>query len=324
MTTLQTDDLDQILQDQFTSEFRNGYIKVRGFCLPARYEVFADVIENFEVKDDDIWVCSFPKTGTTWTQEMIWNIANNLDFEGAKVHLSERFPFFEYSILFDYLPYAKLHPEVQLPLSTLDSVEYTKNKASPRFIKTHLPFDLLPRQIRTGEKKPKIIYVARNPKDTCISYFHHCQIIEGYRGNFSDFCRLFLADKLSYTSYWNHVLDFWKKQTTLNMLLLKYEYMIADLPGAIRKSAAFLNRTLTDAQVRVLEEHLKFASMKKNPAVNHEDVVQRNKERKKITVEGSFIRNGKVGEWKERLPDNVIQEFDRLTKERFSPYHLNF
>lgn len=100
-----------------------------------------------------------------------------------------------YSILFDYSSYTKAHPEVQLPLSTVDSVEYTKNKASPRFIKTHLPFDLLPRQIRTGEKKPKIIYVARNPKDTCISYFHHCQVIEGYRGNFPDFCRLFLADK---------------------------------------------------------------------------------------------------------------------------------
>jgi hypothetical protein len=33
--------------------------------------------------------------GTTWTQEMTWVIGNNLDFEGAKVPLPERFPFLE-------------------------------------------------------------------------------------------------------------------------------------------------------------------------------------------------------------------------------------
>lgn len=33
--------------------------------------------------------------GTTWTQEMVWCIAKDLDFEGAKQFLPERFPFLE-------------------------------------------------------------------------------------------------------------------------------------------------------------------------------------------------------------------------------------
>jgi len=33
--------------------------------------------------------------GTTWCQEMTWCIANNVDLEGAKQPLAERFPFFE-------------------------------------------------------------------------------------------------------------------------------------------------------------------------------------------------------------------------------------
>ena len=33
--------------------------------------------------------------GTTWCQEMTWCIANDLDFEGAKQFLPERFPFLE-------------------------------------------------------------------------------------------------------------------------------------------------------------------------------------------------------------------------------------
>jgi hypothetical protein len=38
----------------------------------------------------------FFSSGTTWTQEMVWCIANDLDFEAAKkTTLDERVPFFE-------------------------------------------------------------------------------------------------------------------------------------------------------------------------------------------------------------------------------------
>lgn len=57
------DDLDRLLKDKFTSDFRTGYIEIDGFCLPEHYANFADAIENMEVYDDDIWVCSFPKSG---------------------------------------------------------------------------------------------------------------------------------------------------------------------------------------------------------------------------------------------------------------------
>lgn len=56
-------DLDRLLLEKFTSEFRTGYITIDGVCLPEYFRKFADKIENFEVRDDDIWVCSFPKTG---------------------------------------------------------------------------------------------------------------------------------------------------------------------------------------------------------------------------------------------------------------------
>ena len=45
---------------------------------------------------DDIWVTTFPKSGTTWVQEMVWLISNNLDFGTAlSISLDERFPFIE-------------------------------------------------------------------------------------------------------------------------------------------------------------------------------------------------------------------------------------
>lgn len=46
-------------------------------------------------------ILNFYFTGTTWTQEMAWCIANDLDFEKAKVFLPLRFPFLE--LVFDTL-----------------------------------------------------------------------------------------------------------------------------------------------------------------------------------------------------------------------------
>lgn len=57
------EDLNRILREKFTSEFRTGYVTVNGVCLPEYYLEFADSIDNLEVRDDDVWVCSFPKTG---------------------------------------------------------------------------------------------------------------------------------------------------------------------------------------------------------------------------------------------------------------------
>jgi estrone sulfotransferase len=39
----------------------------------------------------------------------------------------------------------------------------------------------------------QIIYVARNAKDTCVSYYHHCKILEGYSGSFDNYCKLFIG-----------------------------------------------------------------------------------------------------------------------------------
>nr|XP_031843272.1 sulfotransferase 4A1-like [Nomia melanderi] len=317
-------DLEQILREKFTSEFRKGYVTVDGVCLPQRYEEFAKAIEDFEVKDDDVWVCSFPKTGTTWTQEMIWCIANNLDFEAARVLLPERFPFLEHSILFDYTTIIPRHPEIKLHELVSDSVNYVKTRSSPRFIKTHLPFRLLPRQLRTGEKKPRIVYVARNPKDTCVSYYHHCRLLEGYRGDFNSFCRLFLGMKVCFAPFWDHILGFWNRRTDSNVLFLKYEDMKSDLPSVIHRSAKFLNVTLSDDQVKALMEHLSFANMKSNPSVNYEEAVEMNRKLKLIDVDGDFIRSGRVNQWQGEMAESVIEEFDQQTTEQLSSQNLFF
>lgn len=46
--------------------------------------------------------------------------------------------------------------KVSLQKSDASSVEYVKQMPRPRFIKTHLPFSLLPEQIQNGTRSPKV------------------------------------------------------------------------------------------------------------------------------------------------------------------------
>ena len=67
-----------------------------------------------------------------------------------------------------------------------DSIAYADNKEGRRVIKTHLPFELLPPNLAD---KCKVIYVARNPKDVALSYYHFTRAFSGSRDNFMEMFR---------------------------------------------------------------------------------------------------------------------------------------
>jgi len=44
----------------------------------------------------------------------------------------------------------------------------------------------------------QIIYIARNPKDVCVSFYHYVRYlfpVTRYKGEFKEFFKLFLEDK---------------------------------------------------------------------------------------------------------------------------------
>lgn len=62
----------------------------------SEYKKYAGRLYNFESRPEDIWVATFPRSGTTWMQELVWLIANKLDFSIAKREkLTKRVPYFE-------------------------------------------------------------------------------------------------------------------------------------------------------------------------------------------------------------------------------------
>lgn len=90
-------------------------------------------------------------------------------------------------------------------------------------------------------------------------------------------------------------------------------FVSQDLSSVIKKTATFLNKKFDDEHVNKLIDHLSFANMKNNPAVNKIYIVKKLHEMKAFgdkKPEGNFIRNGSVGQWKESMPENMIKRFD--------------
>ncbi|KAL0276597.1 UNVERIFIED_CONTAM: hypothetical protein PYX00_004140 [Menopon gallinae] len=208
-----------------------------------------------------------------------------------------------------------------------NSVDLVEKMPSPRFVKTHLPWELLPKQIEVVQPKVRvpIVYVARNPKDMCVSYYHYCLLIHNMKGSFEDFCELFLKGKAPIGPIWSHILGFWRRRHQPNILFLKYEDMKKDQAGAIRKAAQFLNKTLTEEEIQKLAEHLSFNNMRQNPAVNLEPIISRKMGPEFLKNNDiRFIRKGQVGDYKNYMSEELIKRFDKWTEENLRGTGLTF
>jgi len=76
-----------------------------------------------------------------------------------------------------------------------------------RFIKTHLPFKLLPQSVM-GKARSRVVYVARNPKDVVVSYYHLNKLYrtQGYVNDFETFFNYFVKDLCKFPlSFRNHI-----------------------------------------------------------------------------------------------------------------------
>lgn len=72
------------------------------------------------------------------------------------------------------------------------------------------------------------------------------------------------------------------------MLMVLFANMTQDLGKEIRKVAAFLGKNLTDEQVDLLVEHLRFDKLKNNEFVNKEG----GKKSGSFNIDGNFMRRG--------------------------------
>ena len=84
LTPLTKEEEDTILAvDPKYERGSQGMFHPPGTLLSANVDKVNKML-NFEVHEDDIYIITPPKCGTTWMQEIVWLMNNDVDLERAK------------------------------------------------------------------------------------------------------------------------------------------------------------------------------------------------------------------------------------------------
>ncbi|XP_057376853.1 sulfotransferase 1A3-like isoform X1 [Daphnia carinata] len=285
-----------------------------GFVFTREYGRRPNEIYQFQPREDDVWVCTFSKSGTTWTQELVWLIANNCDTETAKkTPLHVRSPYLEGDFL--------QSPE-RMPQEIRDcwSLESMAKRPSPRIIKSHLPFYLLPPKLLDT---CKVVYVARNPKDVIVSNYHHFKLFKfhDYKGTMEQFAEYSMNGLIYYSPYFPHVLEAWNLRHHPNVLFLFYEEMKQNLRAVVERVAAHLNKTINEEQMIRVLDHLSFKRLAEGEAAESAKA----KAMGVINEDaGTFFRKGKAGDWKNHYSPELNERIDKWMEDNLAGCDLKF
>lgn len=261
-----------------------SYTLHKNFLLPMGFPPeFFDSGRAYQAQATDTFIVTYPKCGTTWTQNIIWTL----------LHDGQPFP---------------VGKDINREVPHLEEVggDFVAALPEPRFIKTHLTYELTP-----NHPQAKYIYVARNPFDCVVSFFYHTQgFVKHYdfaEGTFADFFECFMAGEVDWGDYFDHLMPWISHQNDANVLFLTYELMKSNPKDTIISIAKFLGvdyvRKIENSQIlENILEHTSFTSMSQN---------QSRWSSQRLANGTPFIRRGEVGDWKSHFSPEQTQ---RLTQ----------
>ncbi|TNN44114.1 Cytosolic sulfotransferase 3 [Liparis tanakae] len=260
-------------------------------------------IQNVQARPDDILIATYPKAGTTWVSYILDLLYLGETERQKDVPIYDRVAFLDI-----FIP------------SVLSGTDMVDNLAtSPRIIKTHFPVQFIPKTF--WEQNCRVVYVARNAKDNVVSYFHFDRMnqVEPEPGDWSNYLHRFMAGKVVYGSWHNHVNGWWKKkQTYAKLHYMFYEDLAEDTGREIDKLCCFLGLSRSDEVKKRVTDGVHFDNMKKDDMANYSTNPVMDF---KISP---FMRKGKVGDWKNHFSAAQSEQFDEDYKKKMMDVTLQF
>lgn len=263
------------------------------YITPARYRLSREL----PTRPEDVCFTSYPKSGSTWLSYILLLVLGDGEVDPDKT-LRESL---------HWIASSWPNPRSRRELEALPS---------PRIFKSHMPVQMAfggdP-----GEANFRHVYIARNPKDVCLSYYHF-ETGKAWSGKFQPpwqrWLEMFLEGKLQRGSWFDHVLGWWALRDAENVHFMTFEELLREPIREIERLATFLEHPVSAELAESIRDRTAFETMKSDRFSNLSEIAEL----------GDFFRKGKVGSWKEQFTASQTEAFDRAIAEKLGPRSLSF
>lgn len=233
-------------------------------------------------RDSDIYLVSYPKSGNTW---MRYLLTYSIWPELAEMDLVE---------MAAYIPSFGL-PKDRAAMLDPDS---PCNHLTHRIIKEHARYD---ESAKLHVKRA--IYIARDGRDAMVSYWHFCNQRDNTSIPFSEFIELSARPEHSFGPWKEHVMG-WINAPLEAKLILRYEDMLTDTSGCLRRALEFAEIEASDSVIERAVNRASFDSMRKLEKTKGFNLEQ--------LVNVEFVRQGKSGKWGETFASGDLERFNKF------------
>ncbi|XP_077533328.1 amine sulfotransferase-like [Haemaphysalis longicornis] len=272
-------------------------------------EIFRESI-SFRPSAGDILQSSYPKCGTHWIQYI-----TQLIIKEGKEPVKD---------------YAELTANAR-------AVEYWKHNEWRPKLPVRLYYTHEPLRRQTMNQEAKYIYIARNPWDVCVSFYHQVNNVSIWRfqgGTFDEFVDAFTEGDFGYGSYFDHAAAAYALRHEPNVFFLTYEGLKKDTRGTVLRLARFLG----DKYSRALDENedllqnilnwskpdymrnVMVIDFENKGDANWDQLFARNSMSCKVGHQGdearlSVVRKAKVGGWKEHFTPDQLARLEKKIRD---------
>jgi aryl sulfotransferase len=259
---------------------------------------------NFQHRPDDIFVCTPPKCGTTWTQAICAMLVFGTTDHGVQPGMISPWIDAAFAPIEDYL-------------------KQVEAQTHRRFLKTHTPFDGIP----YFPSSPYLV-VFRDPRDVYISSLNHRdnmtdhdlahRVFPSGSQAFRDWLTQVRApgtwDLYSLDSFVHFFKTYWTYRHLENVHVFHYADMKRDLKSAIAAMAAALGVPVNDQQLTAFTAAASFSTMKRNAGQFAPELG-----RGFWKEDSQFFAHGTNQQWKDQLSPDELVAFDARIAELLPP-----
>ncbi len=261
------------------------------------------ILANFRARESDVLITTPPKAGTTWMQQILYQLRSGGDDKFTSID--------------EVVPWLEITREGKNWQQILQQFE---DLPEPRLFKTHCTAEQTP-----GIGTANIILTSRDPRDCCVSFYHHIMNMTDEARQHKEIPAPASFDEhvelwLKFAAWYRNVKSWWPHKDNPKVLWLRYQDMKADFEVNLDRIIAFLQWQISDSQKEKVIEYSSFNWMK----AHDEKFSAQGGKGKSVFKPGKFVRQGKVGGYRELMTAEQEEKILAKAKQMLEPECMKF